>query len=854
MRTPQALIVLSLLSCAASAQDSVSKLQALPGDAVTPFDAVESINDYVVDMTALRSSWGNTFGIAPIAKTGALRDTAPNFFNKGMGAQSISRILKSGVPFVRSSYESWNAPGFGINDDITRNDPGTQVSATGLTGYQFGYGFAEFGSGTTDPAGNLASLNNLVGGVVNFTDSRPSRLFVTRVNAAVNAGQENCNLSQFGMGGVDEDGNLHARGEGFGANICAGLNPLTGNNLLRIRTLNRTGVVNIISAAGGVDAPATDFLLSNSAVTHNTPTCASTTLAGRPLVIASNFNREYVAETTAGSALASPANAHFAAGIGDQRGAVAYHPANFPALFPGSAIGTAAILARTTGSGLTTNINIWGLAANGAFLAPRALALPAVVSDPIQTWSNTDLTGSQELDHYHSQTAFRGGNSQVALGQDQAGNLLAAGVVYYGFTPPSLVPFNNPNNYIAVARVDATGATSWSVAAWTKQSTSGSDGKTIFQNGSTPIGRLTGSAFGPALSAPMIDAVGNVWFLGQMVLDAAPTSVVVGLIRAVLDPATFSYKLELVFKQGDVFRGQNSNTQYVIRFLEIADADSVSSGTAFSGNISAGADRNAPAAGLSTSSNRTMGGMLINASILYDNNGDGQFIRSTGTGGDPTSPDEDYQVLLYVGAATDCNQNGIPDDKELAEGLATDLNNNGLIDSCEGLAGLAICEPGVNGVLSCPCGNAPSGPGRGCDNSLATGGAALSGSGIAQLSSDTLVMSATSIGQAGAFCTGAVTNVTSILLQGTTLLPTGLVFGDGVRCLGGTLKRINTSPSVAGTYQYGPGIAAQSALLGDPLSPGSTRYYLVYYRDACSSFCPSTNFNASNGLKVVWVN
>lgn len=854
MRTAHSLLVLTLLAPLGSAQDSVSKLQTLPGDALNPFDAVDSINDYVVDMTALRSSWGNTFGIAPIAKTGQLRNTAPNFFNKGMGAQSISRLLKSNVPFVRSSYDVWNGQGYGVNDDASRNDPGTPVSTAGLTGFQFGYGFSEFGSGTTDPAGNLASLNNLVGGTVNFTAARPSRLYVSRVNAAVNSQQENCNLAQFGMGGVDEDGNVHARAEGFGANPCGTSNPLTGNNLLRIRTLNRTGVVNVISAAGGIDVPATDFLLANSATTHNTPACASTTLAGRPLLIASNFNREYVAEQVAGTASASPANAHFAAGIGDHRGGVGYTPANFPALFPTAAIGTAGILSRSTGSGFCQNLNIWGLDANGGIVSPRALALPATISDPVQTWSSADLTGSQEFDHYHSQTAFRGGNSQVALGQDQAGNLLAAGVVYYGFTPPSLAPFTNPNNYIAVAKTDAAGTTSWTVAAWTKQSTTVSDGKTIFQNGSTPIGRLTGSAFGPALSGAMIDSVGNVWFLGQMVLDAAPTSVVVGLIRAVLDPASFSYKLELVFKQGDVFLGQNSNTPYLIRFLEIADADSVSSGTAFSGNISAAADQNIATSGLSTSSNRTLGGLLINASILYDTNGDGQFIRSTGTGGDPASPDEDYQVLLYVGAATDCDANGVPDDKEIADGSASDLNGNGLIDACEGLAGLPICEPGIGGVQACPCGNAPSGPGRGCDNSLSTGGASLTGSGVAKLSADTLVMSAGNIGQAGVFCSGAVTNVTSILLQGSTQIAAGLPFGDGVRCLGGTLKRINTSPSVAGVYTYGPGIAAQSAALGDTLSPGTTRYYLVYYRDACGSFCPTANFNASNGLKVLWTN
>ena len=56
-----------------------------------------------------------------------------------------------------------------------------------------------------------------------------------------------------------------------------------------------------------------------------------------------------------------------------------------------------------------------------------------------------------------------------------------------------------------------------------------------------------------------------------------------------------------------------------------------------------------------------------------------------------------------------------------------------------GTPGISICEPGVGGVIACPCGNAPAGSGLGCDNSSNTGGAQLTATGIARLSFDTVV-------------------------------------------------------------------------------------------------------------------
>ena len=45
-----------------------------------------------------------------------------------------------------------------------------------------------------------------------------------------------------------------------------------------------------------------------------------------------------------------------------------------------------------------------------------------------------------------------------------------------------------------------------------------------------------------------------------------------------------------------------------------------------------------------------------------------------------------------------------------------------------------------------------------------------------------------------------------------------------------------------------------SASLGDPIAPGTPRYYQTYYRDPDPAFClPSpSNFNASNAVTVNW--
>ena len=148
---------------------------------------------------------------------------------------------------------------------------------------------------------------------------------------------------------------------------------------------------------------------------------------------------------------------------------------------------------------------------------------------------------------------------------------------------------------------------------------------------------------------------------------------------------------------------------------------------------------------------------------------------------------------------------------------------------------------------ACPCGNNGT-IGRGCDNSSATGGAQLTSTGAPSLACDSLVLTSS----------GELPTVLSIFLQGTTQIAPS-TFGDGLRFVGGSLKRLyvhNATGGVVSAPLAGePSVSARSAALGDVITAGSNRYYQTYYRDPVLGFCPSPpggSFNVSSGLIANW--
>jgi hypothetical protein len=147
----------------------------------------------------------------------------------------------------------------------------------------------------------------------------------------------------------------------------------------------------------------------------------------------------------------------------------------------------------------------------------------------------------------------------------------------------------------------------------------------------------------------------------------------------------------------------------------------------------------------------------------------------------------------------------------------------------------------------CPCGNDGAG-GRGCQNSIATGGARLYGEGAASLANDT----------ARLLASGELASAFTLFVQGDATIP-AVNYGDGLRCTGGALKRIFSRSASAGAVTVpGPGdvtISARSAALGDALSPGAVRVYQAYYRDPNPNFCAAptgSTFNVTSSLTMTW--
>jgi Tol biopolymer transport system component len=159
----------------------------------------------------------------------------------------------------------------------------------------------------------------------------------------------------------------------------------------------------------------------------------------------------------------------------------------------------------------------------------------------------------------------------------------------------------------------------------------------------------------------------------------------------------------------------------------------------------------------------------------------------------------------------------------------------------------AVSCPGDGSLpQACPCANSGAG-GHGCANSAVAAGGVLEGEGGAPLDEVTLV------------ARDLLPHALAIFLQGDSLSSGGLLFGDGLRCVSGALRRLYVAHAEFGVVSApGPfdlGLRARAQALGDPLPPGSLRGYQVYYRDPDASFCPApagSTWNVTNAVSVQW--
>lgn len=139
---------------------------------------------------------------------------------------------------------------------------------------------------------------------------------------------------------------------------------------------------------------------------------------------------------------------------------------------------------------------------------------------------------------------------------------------------------------------------------------------------------------------------------------------------------------------------------------------------------------------------------------------------------------------------------------------------------------------GDGSAAACPCGNA-GGPEVGCTNSTGVG-AQVTTLGTASLVSSDLRFVAS----------GLLPGQLAILFEGSSVLAlgNGVLFGDGLRCAGGQLRRMGYRVvSAGGNASWLPGSGAWT--------PGDIRQFQVWYSDPQGSPCGSS-FNTSNALEI----
>jgi trimeric autotransporter adhesin len=160
---------------------------------------------------------------------------------------------------------------------------------------------------------------------------------------------------------------------------------------------------------------------------------------------------------------------------------------------------------------------------------------------------------------------------------------------------------------------------------------------------------------------------------------------------------------------------------------------------------------------------------------------------------------------------------------------------------CSDGAGSAYCFGDGSGH-ACPCSNAGT-SGNGCANSVNPNGASLSGSGAARLSSDSYILAAV-----------GMPNSSALYFQGTTPVSGGggAPFGDGLRCVAGSIIRLGVKSNVSGASHY-PAVGDSSISIRGLIGSPGTRTYQVWYRNADATYCTSATFNLANGLSVVWM-
>ena len=150
--------------------------------------------------------------------------------------------------------------------------------------------------------------------------------------------------------------------------------------------------------------------------------------------------------------------------------------------------------------------------------------------------------------------------------------------------------------------------------------------------------------------------------------------------------------------------------------------------------------------------------------------------------------------------------------------------------------GNTYCFGDGSGTL-CPCGNGGS-PGVGCANGSGLGGR-LGNSGSASIGADDLVLEGSQL----------IGSQPGLYFQGNNAVNSGSgnQFGDGLRCAGGSVIRLQVRfASSTGTSSTNVSIATKGGC-----AAGDVKRYQLWYRDPNTTPCGAA-FNLSNGVEITW--
>ena len=240
------------------------------------------------------------------------------------------------------------------------------------------------------------------------------------------------------------------------------------------------------------------------------------------------------------------------------------------------------------------------------------------------------------------------------------------------------------------------------------------------------------------------------------------------------------------------------------------------------------------------------------AEIWFDGVSQGTYAL-TGTLTGQVFPSHDLQIGVINGGGDPAaaQESGL-DDLAFYDGLLSAADIAGLASGTltppdfGPEPGTGYCFADGSGT-QCPCGNNSDGtvPGSGCANGASAAGAKLTASGDASLSNDTLVLSAT----------GLDPNNSGLYFQANNDLSPGNIWGDGLQCAGGQLKRLGVRfSSATGDSDTSAWATPISVKAGNVLA-GDTKRYQLWYRDN-SGGQPCgvgvNDFNATNGYEITW--